>query len=302
MSDIAVSELLLPSTLAHIDNYSFLARVVVEGYISGLHRSLYHGLGSEFFQYRNYSQGDDLKYVDWKLFARSEKIYSKVFLEDTNMNCSILLDTSSSMSYCSSGSSVSKQRYGCMLAATIAYLASRQGDNVGLFIYNDDLLRVVEPKRHNGGLRRIMLELARVKSEGIANQEKVFSKVLSLLKRRGVLVIISDFLDDAGVLLDKWLKYFRSAKQDCIILQVLDRDELEFGFKDSVEFVGLETGNHLLTAPELIADNYRKSMQEYCNTIRTVCLQEQVDFVQLRTDESLGSSLLAYLHKREKMH
>lgn len=296
-----IAELLAPETLARIDNYAFLARTAVDGFVSGLHRSLYHGFGSEFFQYRSYVHGDDFKYMDWKVFARRDRFVTKVFQEETNMSCCVLLDASASMDYRGRQAPCGKLRYAAMAGACLAYLASRQGDNIGFYAYSDALLTGISPGHRAGQLQRILLEMTRLRAGGTADHAAAVTHLGENLRRRGVLVWISDFLEAEGQL-PALLKQLRFAHQDCVVIQVLDPDEVEFSFEGTLRFVDAENESTILTAPERIRDAYRAQMQAYVGRLREACLAEQVDYLLATTRDNLGHTLAAYLHRREALH
>jgi uncharacterized protein (DUF58 family) len=300
MPSANVGDLLSPETLARIDSYSLLARVVVEGFLSGLHRSLYQGFGSEFFQYRNYVPGDDLKYVDWKVYGRLDRFFTKVFQQETNLDCTIVLDTSASMAYQGERSHCSKLRYGAMLAACLAYLARRQGDGVGLCTYAQGPSAWIAPGPHRGGAQRVFAELQRLTAAGVADHGAALHFVAEGLRRRGLVVLISDFhgLEDG---LEALVRRLRFAHHDCLAFQILDRDELDLPFGRTVRFVDSEADQELTTAPELVRSGYQRAMQGFLERIRGTCLGQQVDYLMVPTTEALGSLLAAYLHRREAL-
>lgn len=300
MPDPHVAELLSPETLVRIDNYSLLARVVVEGFLSGLHRSLYQGFGSEFFQYRNYVPGDDLKYVDWKVYSRQDRFYTKVFQEETNLNCTLVLDASASMDYGGERSVCNKLRYAAMLTASLAYLAQRQGDSVGLYTYAEDLKAVLPPGRRVDGIRRVFTELQRLTSGGVADHGKALNIVAENMRRRGIVVLISDFHRAEDDLV-KLIRRFRFAHHDCIVFQVLDRDELDLPFARTVCFVDSEHDDEITTAPELIRGGYESAMADFLERVKRACLSQQADYLLVPTSENLGNLLAAYLHRREAL-
>lgn len=300
MASPNVGDLLSPETLARIDNYSLLARVVVEGFLCGLHRSLYQGFGSEFFQYRNYVPGDDPKYVDWKVYGRLNRFFTKVFQEETNLNCTLVLDTSASMAYQGERSRCSKLRYAAMLAACLAYLARRQGDSVGFCAYSAGLNAWIPPGRQHDGAQRVFTELQRITAAGVANHQTAMHFVGENLRRRGLVVLISDFhgVEDG---LDAIVRRLRFAHHDCLAFQVLDRDELDLPFGRTVRFVDSENGQELTTAPDLIRNGYERAMETFLDRVRSVCLGQQVDYLAVPTTEALGHLLAAYLHRREAL-
>ena len=300
MPEPSILELLDPAALARIDNYSLLARTVVEGYLSGLHRSLFQGYGSEFFQYRTYAPGDDLKYVDWKAFARRDKFYTKIFQEETNMNTCLFLDTSASMDYQGRRAPCSKLRYSAMIGACLAYLATRQGDNVAFYAYNSALDVCIKPSQRPGHLHRVLVEMARMQAKNTADHERVLGPLIEDLRRRGVIVIISDLLEaDQG--LERILKRFRYAHHECVVFQVLDPDELDFPFEGTTRFLDSEHDGQVVTSPPVVRESYLSRLREYLERMRLTCLELDVDYLLCRTSENLGNMLAAYLHRRESL-
>ncbi len=300
MPSPTAAELLSPETLVRIDNYALLARVVVEGFLSGLHRSLYQGFGSEFFQYRNYVPGDDPKYVDWKVYGRLDRFYTKVFREETNLDCTIVLDASASMGYQGGRSLCSKLRYGAMLAAALAYLARRQGDSIGFCAYAENLTAWIPPARHRDGAQRVFTELQKLRAQGVADHRTVLHHVVETLRRRALVVLISDFhgLEEE---LGSVLRRVRFAHHDCIAFQILDRDEIDLPFNRTVRFVDSESGPELTTAPDLVRDGYQRLMKGFTDRVRETCLGQQVDYLMVPTSEDVGNLLAAYLHRREAL-
>jgi uncharacterized protein (DUF58 family) len=287
-----------PAVLAKVENYAFLARTIVEGFVAGLHRSLYHGFGSEFVQYRNYSEGDDLKYVDWKVFARHDKYQMKVFQEETNTNCYIVLDASASMEYTGTHG-ISKLHYAKIIAACIAYLVNRQGDNVGFYAYSDKVHTGVPPGHRSGQVHQICTELSRLKAGGGCDHAVVLNYLGESFNRRGIVVMISDFLDTDTDML-KSLRHFRFAHHDCILFQVLDDDELDFGFTSTMRFVDSETGAEIITSPGVVRREYLERFGRELEELQLFCSRSNIDYHQLRSSQPLASSLAAYLNRREK--
>lgn len=286
-----------PEVLARIDNYNLLARNLVEGFISGLHKGLFHGFGTEFVQYRPYNKGDDLKFVDWKAFARSRKLQLKVFREETNCNCYIVLDSSASMAYEAEGR-VSKLKYAKMLAASIAYLVNRQGDNVGFFAYNDKIRTEVRPGHRADQVHRICIELARLKAEHAADHSSALNYLGEHFNRRGIIVMISDFLDPESELV-KSLKLFRAAHHDVLLIQVLDDDELNFEFSGNVRFVDSESQDEMVTAPHIVRRQYLEALDAFLTTLDHDAMRNNIDYIRLACSQPLDGALASYLHRRE---
>lgn len=296
----AAADLLSPATLARIDNYPLLARVAVEGYLAGVHRSLSHGTGGEFLQYRNYTAGDDLKYIDWKVFSRSNRFHTKVFREETNMQCTLVLDASASLDYRGTRASCSKWRYASMLAACFAYLASRQGDQVGLYLYSDRMERAIRPSHAQGQLQRLLGNLAGHRPAGKADHPRTWNYLTSHLRSRGLVVFLSDFLESEDVL-PPLLKRLRFAHHDCIAIQLLDPDEIELPFDRSIEFIDGEGGGRILTYPGTIRSEYRRRMNDFLEGLSEKMTRSHVDFQRLVTTDSIGHALATYLHKRDSL-
>lgn len=290
--------LLHPDVLSRIDNYSILAKTVVEGFISGLHRSLYHGFGSEFVQYRNYNPGDDLKYLDWKVYARHNKYYMKVFQEETNMNCNVVIDASESMGYRGDGRSYSKLQYASMVAASLVYMVSRQGDNIGFCGYNEDISTLIRAGHRRGQAQHIYAELHRLEAKGQGNHLKVLERLAESFSRKGLIIFISDFMNDEEKIIDFFGK-FRARHHECLLIQVLDQDELDFPFSHNTRFIDVETKDELMTSPESVRDIYLDNLKAYLQRIEDKCFASQLDYICLSTSDPLDAALAAYLRRRE---
>lgn len=293
----SLNDILSPAALADVDNYQLLAKVVVEGFMAGQHRSLFHGTGSEFVQYRDYSPGDELKYVDWKAFARRDRLYSKVFEEETNMDCTIVLDASASMGYQGTHADCAKIRYAAMIAACVAYLASRQGDNIGFFAYAEELFSFFPPDRPARRLKQIFNSLSGLPARGPAKHKKHLSFIAESMRRRGMLVLISDFLEAEEQIPDL-LNAFRFNGKETIVIQVLDPDEVDFPFTGARRFQDSETNARITTSPATVREDYKHAMRASMKTLKDGCHSIQADCLQITTDQSLGTALAAYLHRR----
>ena len=289
-----------PKVLDRIGGYALFSRTVVEGFISGIHRSMFHGFGSEFVQYRNYVPGDDLKYLDWKVYARTKQLCSKVFREETNMNCRIVMDCSASMSYKGKESEFSKLEYATMVAGCLSYLISRQGDKVGMYAYADEILSAVRPASGQKHLQEIFNEMKKLKAEGSGNHRSCLNKISESFKGRGLVIFISDMMEGEDEVM-RFLKSSRFSHNDCILLQVLDKDEIEFPFEKNIRFVGMESNQELITAPELVREHYKTNLASHLEKIRTECLKNQFDYSLVNSSDPLEYVLSSYLHKREEV-
>jgi uncharacterized protein (DUF58 family) len=294
----SVHDLLDPAHLAQLGNYALLARSAVEGFLSGMHRSLFHGFGTEFLQYRDYTPGADLKYLDWKLLARSDRLYTKVYQEETNMNVQLVLDTSASLEYQGSRAACTKLHYACMTAACLAYLATRQGDNVGLFAYGGALREVIPPGHRAGQLERVLQALTRLEPAGAANHEAMLQTFGNQLRQRSIVVFISDMLEGETVLPDQ-LKRFRLRHCDTLAVQVLDPDELDLPIEGVARFHDAETGREVTSWADSTRGQYMSQMSDFLGNLKESFSRSQVDLLRLGTDESLGYALARYLHHRE---
>jgi uncharacterized protein (DUF58 family) len=285
-----------PVALAAIADLELVSRRVVDGTISGLHRSPFHGYSAEFSQYRHYRPGDDLKYVDWKLFARTDRLYTKQFRETTNLWCQVALDASASMDY-AGGAGVTKFGYARLLAAAFAHLVSRQGDAVGLVTYADGLKHYLPSRGGQAHLRSLLLTLGRTEPGGTTNGTAALVRTLDLLKRRGLLVLISDLYDESeGV--EQALKQAAHIGHETILFHVLTRAEVELPFRDDVELEDPETGRIQLVNGATAARPYREAISAFLERWRTRAATYGADYVRVFTDTPLDAALRAYLRRR----
>jgi len=294
---VSQQDLLDPAYLASLNDFQLMSRVAVDGFMSGMHRSHSHGAGMEFLQYRNYSQGEDLKYLDWKVLAKSDKLYTKVYQEETNMNCYLVLDTSASMQYQGSRAACSKLHYASIVAACIAQLVSRQGDNVGLFAYSDQLHESAEMGGRLGQVDRILQALTRLKPTGEAQHEAMLQSFLHHFKTRGTVIYISDMLEGEDVL-PQLLRNFRINKSDCLAIQVLDPDELDLPQERVTRYLDSEQEGEVTTYPKTARAVYQERMEAFQERLKKGLAQSQVDFLQLLTTDSVGVSLARYFDHR----
>jgi uncharacterized protein (DUF58 family) len=290
------SLLLDPQVLASIADLEMVARVTVDGSISGLHRSPFHGYSAEFSQYRHYRPGDDLKYVDWKLLARTDRIYTKQYLETTNMPAHIVLDASASMGY-RPRSGVSKLDYARLLAAALSRIIGMQGDAVGLVVH-DDLVRQFMPSRTGPShLRSLMLALTRVRASGATAASSAVRRAVELMKRRGLLLILSDLYDESAEIESELRRAVRIG-HEVAVFQVLTRDEVEFPFSGDVEMEDVESGRTLVTNGDAARPAYQQRMQAFLDRWHSRCAAHRIDYTRVITDMPLDRALRGYLVKR----
>jgi uncharacterized protein (DUF58 family) len=283
--------------LAAIADLELVSRRIVDGTISGLHRSPFHGYSAEFSQYRHYRPGDDLKYIDWKLFARTDRLYTKQFRETTNLVCQIALDASASMDYAGGSGGVTKFQYARLLAAALAHLVSRQGDSVGLVTYADALQQYLPSRSGQAHLRSVLLTLSRTDPGGQTDGAAALGRTIDLLKRRGLLVVISDLYDERPEV-ERALMRASHTGHEVIVFHVLTRDEVELPFADDAEVEDPETGRIVLSNGRLAATPYRASISAFLERWRSRAATYGIDYVRLFTDQPLDTGLRAYLRRR----
>jgi uncharacterized protein (DUF58 family) len=292
-----------PVALAKVRSLEMQARLIVEGYLSGMHKSPYHGFSVEFAQHREYVPGDDLKHLDWKVFSRTGRFYLKQYEEETNLALWLLVDASESMRYGSGavGSDgqplVSKYDYACMAAAALAYLTLHQQDSVGLVTYDHTVRQFLRPSSQSSHLKQIVNLLNRGAGRERTSLAPIFHDLAERITRRGIVVVLSDCFDEVDDLL-AGLKHLRHKRHEVIVMHVLDRAELEFPFQEATLFRGLEQFPELLTDPRSLRDGYLEQIQQFVAELQRGCLMQNMDYVQLATDTHLGLVLATYLGHR----
>jgi uncharacterized protein (DUF58 family) len=294
-----VSDFLKPADLQQISNLQVLARQVVEGFTTGLHRSPHKGFSVEFKQHRQYVPGDEIRHIDWRVFGRSDRYYIREYEEETNLRATLILDRSGSMAYGSGQpGKVGKFDYATRLAACLAYLMVQQGDGVGMVTFDTQIRRYIPPRSRTSHLKVLIDELQNGKPGEETELGKVFHDLVPKLQRRGLLVIISDCFGEVANLL-KALAHFRHARHEILIFQVWDRDELDFPFKGWTQFECLERQGvkHLLD-PALLRQAYLANLEKFRDELTRGCRRHKVDLVPVCTDEPYAKSVAAYLSRR----
>ncbi len=286
-----------PRTLSRLQGLELRARSIVEGYVSGVHRSPYHGFSIEFAEHREYSPGDDLRYVDWKVFGKTDKFYLKQYEEETNLVSYLLLDTSESMRYQSADAPMSKLAYAQCVAASLAYLILQQQDSVGLVTFDAEIRALVRPGSNPSHLRQLLHVMERAEAVRKTNTGPIFHDLAERLKRRGLVVILSDLFDNPETML-AGLKHFRHRRHEVVVFHVLDPAELDFPFRQTTLFRGLEGLPDVLTDPQSLRRAYLEEFGKFQQIVRKGCRAQHVDYVLLRTDQSLEVALTSYLASR----
>lgn len=289
---------LTPALLAQLGTLELKARTVVEGFLSGLHRSPYRGFSVEFAEYRQYMPGDDLASIDWKVYARSDRHYVKKFEEDTNVECHLLVDVSASMGYASG--EVSKLQYAQVLAASLAYLMSRQRDAVALAAFDERVVSHLPPSARPGHLHALLVALDRLTPGRRTDAAAPLNLLARQLARRGVVVLISDLLDEPSRVVEA-LRHFRFRGSDVIVFHVLDRAELTFPFERPTRFRDIEGTEEVVAAPADVRDAYLAALRETTAVYRRELGAAGIAYVQLDTAEPLEFALLAYLSSRSRV-
>lgn len=285
-----------PAALMRIKSLEMRARVVVEGFWKGLHKSPYHGFSVEFSEYRPYTKGDDPRFIDWKVVARSDRVFIKKFEDETNLRCTLLVDQSQSMGYGSKG--YSKADYAATLAATLAYFLMEQGDAVGLATFDEKPDQAIPARNRPGHLRRLMVRLEQAPRGSGTDLIAPLRAISELITRRGVFVLISDLLapiDD----LEKHLGYLAAAGHDLVIFHTLDRAELEFTFDKATHFRDRETGRDLYIDPDVARAGYLKKLNAHLDALRALCERNRIDYRLLPTDQPMELALFDFVRSRK---
>ena len=288
-----------PEAIKRISRLELRARHIVEGFLSGMHRSPYFGQSVEFLQHREYAIGDDLRHVDWKVWARQDRLYVKQYEEDTNMRCTLLVDVSNSMRY--GNGALDKYEYACTVAASLAYLILRQQDSVGSVSF-DERVRIKVPTRakHN----HILSIIESLNVSGPADKTNLygmFRDIAESYPRRGMMIVVSDLLSDPEGTV-RGLRLLRQRGHDVMVFHIMDDDELDFPFAGPTRFEGLESEVHLNCNPRSLREGYMEALNEFLTDVRRGCARNGVDYALIRTSQPLDAALASYLSNRLGMH
>ena len=284
--------LLDPETISRAENLGLNARFIVEGYMAGEHKSPYHGFAIEFAQHREYTHGDDIRHLDWKVLGRTDRYYIKQYEQETNYVAHILLDGSESMRYGSS--SLTKFTYGKVMAACLAYLILYQRDAVALGLFDTEVREYAPRSDNKSTLHKLMATLAGFQPTQETRIGAVLHDMARQLRRKGIVILISDFFDDEQQVLDG-IQHLRFGGNEVVVFHVLDPYELEFPFTGLVEFEGMEQAAKLMTRPAEIRKSYLREMNAFCDRLRTGCERNQCHYTQINTAQSFHEMLSAYL-------
>lgn len=317
---------LVPSVVAKLSNIELKAKSVVEGFMTGLHKSPYHGFSVEFAEHRQYMPGDDLKFLDWKVYARTGRYYIKRFEEETNLKSYILLDISKSMDFSSnksketsaekkgiaklfgkakspieeSKSYLTKLEYGSYVAASLAYLMLLQRDAISLTTYDTKIQNFISPRATDSNLKLMLHALNNIHSTDKTGTARCLNEIADKVKRRGLVIIISDLFDDQKEVLSA-LRHFKYTKNEVIVFQILDPVELSFLSGNPVTLKDVETQEEMFSQPFVMQKAYQEAVKEFTDIYRTECAKSDIDYIMLSTENTFDKALINYLSKRMKM-
>jgi len=286
-----------PVALSRLGGMELVARLVVEGFVTGLHKSPYQGFSVEFAEHRQYMPGDDIRYIDWKVFGKSDRFYIKKFEEETNLRAYILLDASGSMGYKSNG--LSKLEYGCYLAASLTHLMLKQHDSVGLVVFDTRMRRYIPARGEPTHLKAITSALEDTEAGDETNISRTFQQLAKQIIRRGLIIIISDLLDNPQDVLTS-LGHFRHRKHEVIVFHLLDKAELTFPFNGPTVFRDMENRKLLSTQAEALKEIYLQQISNFIEDYKRGCGANSIDYVQIDTSVPFDYALFAYLSKRKR--
>ncbi len=305
MTEPLYRKYLKATTVSRLANMNLRARLVVEGFITGLHRSPYHGFSVEFAEHRQYMPGDEIRHIDWKVYGKTDRFYVKQFEEETNLKSYLLVDQSASMGIAHEGR-VSKFQYASYLAAALSYLMIHQRDAVGLTLFNQMITRHLPPRSVMSYLSVLLGELENAKVSGSAEWMTSLHRVAEQIKRRGLVILLSDFmprdLDNDPKQILTGLKHFRHRHHEVLVFQVLDRMDYRFDFHDDAIFEDAESGASLPTQPNHIRAAVQKEIDEYLDWFKRQCRENNIDYQLLDTSMDFDHGLLQFLLKRKRMN
>jgi uncharacterized protein (DUF58 family) len=287
---------LYPETIARIARLDLRARQVVEGFLSGMHRSPFFGHSVEFVQHRDYTAGDDIRHLDWKVWSKTDKFYIKQFEAETNLRSQLVVDVSSSMHY--GNGALNKYNYACTVAACLAYLLLHQQDAVGLITFDEDVRQIIPARSSHTHLDALLKGLDTSKPRDKTNIEKILRRVAENIPQRSMIVIVSDLLVDREPLF-RGLQMLRHGRHDILVFHILDHEELTFPFAGTTRFEGMEELDQVLCDPRALREGYLEALHEYMTEVRRGCAQRGIDYQLVHTQEYLDAILSKFLHYRE---
>jgi uncharacterized protein (DUF58 family) len=288
-----------PQTLTRIASLELIARTVVEGFISGLHRSPHLGFSVNFAEYRSYRPGDDIRKIDWKVYGRTDRFFVKEYEGETNTGIHLILDSSRSMTYASRG--ITKLEYGQFLAASLGYFAFKQRDAVGFISFDDDVIDYIPARGSIGHLNTVLHAIENARGGEKTDFVRSLVRVSERLRRRGIVIVISDLYEEPQKVMSG-LRHLAFQGNDVIVFQVLDPSELHFDFPDAAQFVDMETRSEMHVIPDYIRQEYRRILNSQIAQYEKECRKDRMDFLLIDTSQPLDSALFSYLVRRQQLY
>jgi len=292
-------EYLNPSFINKIDNLSLRAKLVVEGFIIGMHKSPYHGFSVEFSEHRPYGFGDEIKYIDWKLWGKTDRFYIKQFEEETNLSCHLILDKSLSMDYGSN--KLTKFEYSKSICAALSYLMIKQQDAVGLTTFDKKINTTIKPKSKISHLNLLLKTMHNSSSGGETNISSLLHGLAESINKKGLIILISDLLDDEHKVMES-LRHFRYKGHEIIVFHIVDPKEKDLDFNQNMNFIDLEGNYNIIADSRLVKENYNKAFKKFSDYYKNECLRDKIDYNLVSTSDSLDKTLLQYLIKRSQIN
>ena len=289
-----------PETVSKLKGMELKARMVVEGFIAGMHKSPYHGFSVEFAEHRQYMPGDNIRDIDWRVYGKSDRFYIKQYEEETNLKAYLLLDCSASMAY-QSGNRISKLDYAGLVCGSLSYMMLRQRDAVGLVTFDEKIRRYVPPRSKAGHLHVLLSEVASQRPSDKTDISSTLHEMAERIKRRGLVIIMSDLLDNLEAIISG-LKHFRYNRHEVIVFHILDPRERDFAFPREAVFKDMETGEELTTLPYQIKKHYAGAVKTFSDALAVSCRQSSIDYFPIDTATPFDKALWAFLAKRERLY
>ena len=292
-------EYLNPSVINKIDNLSLRAKLVVEGFIIGMHKSPYHGFSVEFSEHRPYGFGDEIKYIDWKLWGKTDRFYIKQFEEETNLSCHLILDKSLSMDFGSDD--LTKFQYSKSISAALSYLMIKQQDAVGLTTFDEKINTIIKPKSKASHLNLLLKTMHNSSTGGETNISNLLHGLAESINKKGLIILISDLLDDEHKVMES-LRHFRYKGHEIIVFHIVDPKEKDLDYNQNINFIDLESNYNIIADSRLVKENYNKAFQKFSDYYKNECLRDKIDYNLVSTSDSLDKTLLKYLIKRSQLN
>ena len=292
-----MADYLNPSIINQLDNLYLKAKTIVEGYMSGMHKSPYHGFSVEFSEHRSYGIGDEVKNIDWKIWSKTDKLYVKRFEEETNLISHIFLDTSKSMGF--SSNNITKFQYSKIIASALSYLMIKQKDAVGLYAFDSKINLTIPPKGNKTHLNNMITEIDKIKLGEDTNISQILHLGAEKIKKRGLIILISDLFDDPEKVINS-LKHFKYKHNEVLVFQILDPLEIELDYNQNIIFQDLETNETIETEPWHIKSDYKKQINEVLDYYKTECAINKIDYNLLTINHNIDYALSKFLKKRQK--